>query len=84
MCDVCPLSLSVSVSLFVSLSLSCPQAELGSRQTVSVEIAKALEDTRRQKEELQLQVLKHHRHTCHPEVSLTLFLNHTIPFVFDQ
>ncbi|XP_062310373.1 golgin subfamily A member 1 isoform X2 [Osmerus eperlanus] len=32
------------------------RAELGSRQTVSVEIAKALEDTRRQKEELQLQV----------------------------
>lgn len=32
------------------------RAELSSRQTVSVEIAKALEDTRRQKEELQLQV----------------------------
>ncbi|KAJ8379572.1 hypothetical protein SKAU_G00003500 [Synaphobranchus kaupii] len=32
------------------------RAELGSRQTVSVEIAKALEETRRQKEELQLQV----------------------------
>uniref|UniRef100_A0AAY4DJK9 Golgin subfamily A member 1 n=1 Tax=Denticeps clupeoides TaxID=299321 RepID=A0AAY4DJK9_9TELE len=31
-------------------------AELSSRQTVSVEIAKALEDTRRQKEELQIQV----------------------------
>ncbi|XP_029915645.1 golgin subfamily A member 1 isoform X2 [Myripristis murdjan] len=32
------------------------RAELSSRQTVSVEIAKALEDTRRQKEELQTQV----------------------------
>uniref|UniRef100_A0A4W5N992 Golgin subfamily A member 1 n=1 Tax=Hucho hucho TaxID=62062 RepID=A0A4W5N992_9TELE len=32
------------------------QSELSSRQTVSVEIAMALEDTRRQKEELQLQV----------------------------
>ncbi|XP_035641151.1 golgin subfamily A member 1-like isoform X4 [Oncorhynchus keta] len=31
-------------------------SELSSRQTVSVEIAMALEDTRRQKEELQLQV----------------------------
>uniref|UniRef100_A0A3Q3MUS7 Golgin subfamily A member 1 n=1 Tax=Mastacembelus armatus TaxID=205130 RepID=A0A3Q3MUS7_9TELE len=34
-----------------------PQAELTSRQTVSTEIAKALEETRRQKEELQIQVL---------------------------
>ena len=34
----------------------CPQSELSSRQTVSVEIAMALEDTRRQKEVLQLQV----------------------------
>uniref|UniRef100_A0A667Y0F7 Golgin subfamily A member 1 n=1 Tax=Myripristis murdjan TaxID=586833 RepID=A0A667Y0F7_9TELE len=33
-------------------------AELSSRQTVSVEIAKALEDTRRQKEELQTQVCR--------------------------
>ncbi|XP_064153586.1 golgin subfamily A member 1 [Anguilla rostrata] len=33
-----------------------PQAELASRQTVSVEIAKALEETRRQREELQQQV----------------------------
>uniref|UniRef100_A0A3Q1I2X8 Golgin subfamily A member 1 n=1 Tax=Anabas testudineus TaxID=64144 RepID=A0A3Q1I2X8_ANATE len=33
-----------------------PQAELDSRQTVSTEIAKALEDTRQQKEELQTQV----------------------------
>ncbi|CDQ65063.1 unnamed protein product [Oncorhynchus mykiss] len=32
------------------------RSELSSRQTVSVEIAMALEDTRRQKEELQLQV----------------------------
>ncbi|XP_063050842.1 golgin subfamily A member 1 isoform X2 [Engraulis encrasicolus] len=32
------------------------RAEMSSRQTVSVEIAKALEDTRKQKEELQLQV----------------------------
>uniref|UniRef100_A0A8C7KSM7 Golgin subfamily A member 1 n=1 Tax=Oncorhynchus kisutch TaxID=8019 RepID=A0A8C7KSM7_ONCKI len=32
------------------------QSELSSRQTVSVEIAMALEDTRRQKEELQLQL----------------------------
>ncbi|XP_056137553.1 golgin subfamily A member 1 [Lampris incognitus] len=36
--------------------LEYARAELSSRQTVSVEIAKALEDTRRQKEELQLQV----------------------------
>uniref|UniRef100_A0A8C9YDE1 Golgin subfamily A member 1 n=1 Tax=Sander lucioperca TaxID=283035 RepID=A0A8C9YDE1_SANLU len=33
-----------------------PQAELNSQQTVSTEIAKALEETRRQKEELQTQV----------------------------
>uniref|UniRef100_A0A4W6G639 Golgin subfamily A member 1 n=1 Tax=Lates calcarifer TaxID=8187 RepID=A0A4W6G639_LATCA len=33
-----------------------PQTELDSRQTVSIEIAKALEETRRQKEELQTQV----------------------------
>ncbi|XP_029295561.1 golgin subfamily A member 1 isoform X2 [Cottoperca gobio] len=32
------------------------RAELNSRQTVSTEIAKALEETRRQKEELQIQV----------------------------
>ncbi|XP_076126914.1 golgin subfamily A member 1 isoform X1 [Alosa pseudoharengus] len=32
------------------------RADMSSRQTVSVEIAKALEDTRKQKEELQLQV----------------------------
>ncbi|KAJ8285742.1 hypothetical protein GJAV_G00030410 [Gymnothorax javanicus] len=32
------------------------RAELGSRQTVSVEIAKALEETRKQREELQQQV----------------------------
>lgn len=32
------------------------RAEISSRQTVSVEIAKALEDTRKQKEELQAQV----------------------------
>ncbi|XP_062398674.1 golgin subfamily A member 1 isoform X2 [Sardina pilchardus] len=32
------------------------RADMTSRQTVSVEIAKALEDTRKQKEELQLQV----------------------------
>uniref|UniRef100_A0A3B4ULI9 Golgin subfamily A member 1 n=1 Tax=Seriola dumerili TaxID=41447 RepID=A0A3B4ULI9_SERDU len=34
----------------------CPQMELNSRHTVSTEIAKALEETRRQKEELQIQV----------------------------
>ncbi|XP_038863218.1 golgin subfamily A member 1 isoform X2 [Salvelinus namaycush] len=34
------------------------RSELSSRQTVSVEIAMALEDTRRQKEELQLQVVE--------------------------
>nr|XP_015222631.1 PREDICTED: golgin subfamily A member 1 isoform X3 [Lepisosteus oculatus] len=34
------------------------KAELSSRQTVSVEIAKALEETRKQKEELQEQVLE--------------------------
>ncbi|KAI5622151.1 golgin subfamily A member 1 isoform X1, partial [Silurus asotus] len=34
------------------------QAELNSRQTVSVEIAKALEETRKQREELQQQVSK--------------------------
>lgn len=33
-----------------------PQAELNSQQTVSTEIAKALEETRRQKEELQTRV----------------------------
>uniref|UniRef100_A0A674AAK2 Golgin subfamily A member 1 n=1 Tax=Salmo trutta TaxID=8032 RepID=A0A674AAK2_SALTR len=41
------------VSYSCQLSLD---SELSSRQTVSVEIAMALEDTRRQKEELQLQV----------------------------
>lgn len=38
-----------------SEELDQARAELSSRQTVSVEIAMALEDTRRQKEELQLQ-----------------------------
>lgn len=37
-----------------------PQMELNSRQTVSTEIAKALEETRRQKEELQTQVCSKH------------------------
>uniref|UniRef100_A0A674AH28 Golgin subfamily A member 1 n=1 Tax=Salmo trutta TaxID=8032 RepID=A0A674AH28_SALTR len=40
----------------VSYSSQLSLSELSSRQTVSVEIAMALEDTRRQKEELQLQV----------------------------
>ena len=34
----------------------CPQVELNNRQTVSLEIAKALEETRQQKGELQTQV----------------------------
>uniref|UniRef100_A0A3Q3NRJ5 Golgin subfamily A member 1 n=1 Tax=Labrus bergylta TaxID=56723 RepID=A0A3Q3NRJ5_9LABR len=45
--------------LLILLSLCCCvflQTELISRQTVSTEIAKALEDSRRQKEELQTQV----------------------------
>uniref|UniRef100_A0A3P8T416 Golgin subfamily A member 1 n=1 Tax=Amphiprion percula TaxID=161767 RepID=A0A3P8T416_AMPPE len=42
-------------SVFVFLNVF-PQAELNSRQTVSTEIAKALEETRRQKEELQTKV----------------------------
>ncbi|KAJ8263334.1 hypothetical protein COCON_G00157910 [Conger conger] len=37
-------------------ALEQARADLGSRQTVSVEIAKALEETRRQREELQQQV----------------------------
>uniref|UniRef100_A0AAY4BL63 Golgin subfamily A member 1 n=1 Tax=Denticeps clupeoides TaxID=299321 RepID=A0AAY4BL63_9TELE len=40
----------------IAQELEQARAELSSRQTVSVEIAKALEDTRRQKEELQIQV----------------------------
>uniref|UniRef100_A0AAQ5YU51 Golgin subfamily A member 1 n=1 Tax=Amphiprion ocellaris TaxID=80972 RepID=A0AAQ5YU51_AMPOC len=43
------------LSVFVFLNVF-PQAELNSRQTVSTEIAKALEETRRQKEELQTKV----------------------------
>ncbi len=35
-----------------------PQAELSNRQIVSTEIAKALEETRQQKEELQTQVCR--------------------------
>ncbi|XP_027035224.2 golgin subfamily A member 1 isoform X3 [Tachysurus fulvidraco] len=40
----------------LSLELENSRAELSSRQTVSVEIAKALEETRKQREELQQQV----------------------------
>ncbi|XP_017322942.1 golgin subfamily A member 1 isoform X1 [Ictalurus punctatus] len=42
----------------LSLELENSKAELNSRQTVSVEIAKALEETRKQREELQQQVSK--------------------------
>ncbi|KAF4070393.1 hypothetical protein AMELA_G00285000 [Ameiurus melas] len=42
----------------LSLELENSKAELNSRQTVSVEIAKALEETRKQREELQQQVGK--------------------------
>uniref|UniRef100_A0AAQ5ZIP7 Golgin subfamily A member 1 n=1 Tax=Amphiprion ocellaris TaxID=80972 RepID=A0AAQ5ZIP7_AMPOC len=45
----------IYTSVFVFLNVF-PQAELNSRQTVSTEIAKALEETRRQKEELQTKI----------------------------
>ena len=51
------------VCLFVCVCVCvcvCVQADMSSRQTVNVEIAKALEDTRKQKEELQLQVRTSH------------------------
>lgn len=40
------------------------QSELNSRQTVSVEIAKALEETRKQREELQQQVCNSQLRVC--------------------
>lgn len=46
----------MDISVIHTLPSSLPQAELGSRQTVSVEIAKALEESRKQREELQQQV----------------------------
>ncbi|XP_046727313.1 golgin subfamily A member 1 isoform X2 [Silurus meridionalis] len=42
----------------LNIELENSKAELNSRQTVSVEIAKALEETRKQREELQQQVSK--------------------------
>uniref|UniRef100_A0A672HLN4 Golgin subfamily A member 1 n=1 Tax=Salarias fasciatus TaxID=181472 RepID=A0A672HLN4_SALFA len=45
------------------------RAELSSRQTVSTEIAKALEESRRQKEELQMQVCAQTPNTHHQVLS---------------
>lgn len=47
------LILVVSGNLWIIFGL---QSELSSRETVSVEIAKALEETRKQREELEQQV----------------------------
>lgn len=47
------LDLVVSYNLSITSGL---QNEMSSRETVSVEIAKALEETRKQREELQQQV----------------------------
>lgn len=51
-----PFPLLSQLEASVRIALVDLQVELSSRETISVEIAKALEETRKQKEELQLQV----------------------------
>lgn len=60
--NVCRFSLHSRLFLDV-----CLQVELNNRQTVSLEIAKALEETRQQKEELQTQVSGR---TCHTSFNI--------------
>lgn len=86
---LCPLDPKGNVCRFTLHSCLfldvCPQVELNNRQTVSLEIAKGLEETRQQKEDLQTQVSGRTCHTSfniHNNIKATADVCYTHIYIF--